>query len=124
MSFSNSMVCRSCSCGRDYYGGRSSVSCPACSGAAAAKLKLRINTTQMAMLRNAGGVLGCLGKDRCSGKALVARGFAIESPLGFFFITPAGRERSRFKADLIKFRDDDTFDLSLLQDLPKGAQHT
>ena len=72
----------------------------------------KLNTLQLSTPPNAGpnGLLGC---DRCCGKALVARGFAVEryqpgcrhGHAIAFFITPAGRKRAQRGADVQSKRD-------------------
>lgn len=76
-----------------------------------------LNTTQLGCLRRVydDGRLAC---DGSTCKALVDRGFATRDELGDFWITPAGRERARKKADKIAVRDGRSNDPSLLEDLP------
>lgn len=82
----------------------------------ASKVVAPLNTNQLRSLRKAyeDGRLGC---DGSTGKALVDRGYATEDQLGDFWITEAGRERAKRKADKIAARDGYKLDPSLLEDL-------
>lgn len=77
-----------------------------------------LNTTQLAALRRAlRHPHGLCGGDRSTGKALVARGYAVELTTGFA-ITAAGRERARRAADVVgKTTFDGPRDESLMRDL-------
>lgn len=89
---------------------------------------LKINTTQIAALRSAltdpQGVIHA--GDRCTGKALVARGFAtegyhpLETNASAFFITDAGRERAKKAADFRADRNGIPISSDLMRDLATG----
>jgi hypothetical protein len=84
---------------------------------------LKLNTRQLWLLRNTPphGKIGC---DRSSGKALVARGFAVEHDQRRnggtgFWITIEGFMRAKYAADVIAY--DDTTGMNhapLMKDLP------
>lgn len=82
---------------------------------------LKLNTVQLRHLRIAASVrFGLLPSgDRCTTKALISRGFAKYGPpgVGGVFITDAGRERAKSKADIHVVRDGVRDDPSLMEDL-------
>lgn len=94
----------------------------------------KLNTTQLAALRHAltreDGKIAC---DRCTGKALRDRGFAVELvrhvpgrtvTREHFYITPEGQERAKKPADRItKPTSGAPLDPSLLQPLTLDRSH-
>jgi hypothetical protein len=87
---------------------------------------MKLNTTQLSALRHAlsdpDGRCHC---DGSTGNALHDRGYVEEDTRDHtgrrFYITDAGRQRARRKADKLVKRDGQADDPTLMQDLPDPA---